>query len=261
MKTADPGRARSRSRWGVLLAHGARATIPGGPTHRSRVTCAGVLLLAPPATAALLAVSALWGWLATTKSVVAFDRALTQHLVALRSAPITGMFRWVTWLGDVRVVSAVVVVTGAAFVWKHRPGHAATLAASTWGTLLLVAAAKAATLRERPPQVDRIVGTVGSALPSGHAALALACFGALAALLTSNVATRLVRSAIWVAVGLLVVAVGFSRVYLGVHWPTDVVSGWVIAVGWVLTCTSMERRHCLLAVGGRRWPRAPRDGT
>ena len=81
--------------------------------------------------------------------------------------------------------------------------------------------------------------------PSGHALYAASVFGGLAVLLSARLEHRSLRTAVWVLMGSLVLMVGFSRVYLGVHYPSDVLAGYAVGVIWVATVAVGDRlaRH------------------
>src|SRR3546814_7679126 len=76
--------------------------------------------------------------------------------------------------------------------------------------------------------------------PSGHSANSAIVYLTIATLLAQVVDTRGARNFILVAAGLLVAAIGCSRVYLGVHWPTDVLAGWSFGTFWALGWRSEE---------------------
>jgi undecaprenyl-diphosphatase len=72
-----------------------------------------------------------------------------------------------------------------------------------------------------------------NSFPSGHAFFAASFFGGLAALLTGRIQSRALRVAVWVTAAVLSLLVGLSRVYLGVHYPSDVLAGFAAAIIWV----------------------------
>lgn len=124
-------------------------------------------------------------------------------------------------------------MTVAALVRKGQRRIALVVALSSIGTVVLVSVTKRFVARARPPVADHLVSAHGLAFPSGHSAQSVACYGALAWVvwvLGQKRRTRMYAVAGAAATALLV---GLSRVYLGVHWPSDVVSGWLLATGWL----------------------------
>jgi len=146
-----------------------------------------------------------------------------------------------TLLGSAWVVTVVVIASAAFLVVRHRGSDALLVVASAAGTALLVEGLKHSIDRPRPAVSLRLVAASGAAFPSGHAAQSVACYGALA--VVGAMATRSTRRRVvlGVAAGVTAVAIGASRVYLGVHWPTDVVSGWLLAGGWLLVLVGVCR--------------------
>lgn len=92
---------------------------------------------------------------------------------------------------------------------------------------------KAALGRPRPPLVHAVAAVDGYAFPSAHAAAAAAVFGAAAWLCGARLRSWRARIAIWAVAAMLAALVGISRVYLGVHWTTDVIGGWVFGTLWL----------------------------
>ncbi len=118
------------------------------------------------------------------------------------------------------------------FYYFHRPRAAALLAITMAGVASLDLVLKHAFHRVRPVA---FFGTSPSSysFPSGHALGSLCFYGALAAILSTRVAGRRARLCIWTIAILLVGMIGFSRVYLGVHYPSDVIAGYCAAIVWV----------------------------
>jgi undecaprenyl-diphosphatase len=91
--------------------------------------------------------------------------------------------------------------------------------------------------RPRPEIVSRLVYTTSQSFPSGHALLAAATYLTLGALLARVQPTRALKGYLMFLAIVLTFVVGSSRVYLGVHWPTDVLAGWTIGAIWALFCS------------------------
>jgi undecaprenyl-diphosphatase len=157
-----------------------------------------------------------------------------------RTEFLTDVARPTTSLGSGRVATGLVVVVVVFLLATRRSALAGFLVAATAGTALVVQVAKDLVGRHRPPTVGRLVGAGGAAFPSGHTAQAISCFGALA-----FVAWRLGTPRRVLVVGLtvaaaIVLAVGWSRVYLGVHWPSDVLGGWLLGATVLLVAVGVS---------------------
>src|SRR6185369_17932911 len=76
--------------------------------------------------------------------------------------------------------------------------------------------------------------------PSGHSLFSFCFYGVLAGLLTRRLKSRVARVLIWICAALLVSAIGLSRIYLGVHYPSDVIAGYLAASLWVSTLVALD---------------------
>jgi undecaprenyl-diphosphatase len=189
----------------------------------------------------------------TEGETTAFDRRV---LLALRnpadsSEPIGSRsfqeaMRDVTGLGGVTVITLVTLVALLAFLMHRRRWHSAILA----GTVLLAFASseglKALYGRPRPDLVPHGAYVYSASFPSGHSTLSAATYLTLAMLIASLEPNRGTKLMVFVLAGLLVLAIGVSRVYLGVHWPSDVLAGWCLGAAWALAAWMV-----LLRFGGR----------
>ncbi len=146
------------------------------------------------------------------------------------------MMRDFTALGGTGVLSAVTLaVVGFLFLTGKRHA-AAAVGVAVVGGLLLSQALKWGFARPRPDLVPHGQYVYTRSFPSGHAMLSAVVYLTLGALLARTQARRRVKLYLLAVAGSLTVVVGVSRVYLGVHWPTDVLAGWTVGAGWALLC-------------------------
>lgn len=140
----------------------------------------------------------------------------------------------VTALGSITDLALIVLAVTGLFAAQRRWREAALLLAACASGLLLVDILKGVFGRERPPVAMHAVEAVNASFPSGHATLSAIVYLTLATLVAHFADRR--RVAVYaLGAGLaLTLIVGASRVYLGVHWPTDVIAGWALGAGWAM---------------------------
>jgi membrane-associated phospholipid phosphatase len=112
------------------------------------------------------------------------------------------------------------------------------MAVTAAGVIGLTLVFKAALGRARPPLAQAVAAADGFGFPSGHAAAAAAVCGAAAWLCSARMRSWRARTSVWAAALVLAALVGISRVYLGVHWATDVIGGWVFGILWMAVVVS-----------------------
>jgi len=156
--------------------------------------------------------------------------------------------KWVEELGrDFTALGGVGILTlltlaSAGFLFldkKRRP--AVFLLVAVAGGLLLSAALKSGFDRPRPDLVPHESYVYTTSFPSGHAMMSTVTFLTLGALLAKSHRRRRIKAYLIFLALLIALAVGVSRVYLGVHWPTDVLAGWAVGGSWALLCWLIAR--------------------
>src|SRR3546814_9734550 len=156
--------------------------------------------------------------------------------------PYTTLFRsWleglmidITTRGGGTTLTLVVVLTAGCLAMRRLWLTAGLVVAATALGSLAVDLAKQLVARPRPQVIDHLVEVSSMSFPSGHSANSAIVYLTIATLLAQVVDTRGARNFILVAAGLLVGAIGCSRVYLGVPWPTDLLAGWRFGTFWAL---------------------------
>lgn len=154
------------------------------------------------------------------------DLALVGGVHAAAVQPVTDWILALTTLGGAHTVGLVSALAIVVLAGLRRWHGAVTLALAVATTQLAVSLIKAFVERPRPPAGDALAQAHGYSFPSGHAAVSVALYATLA-LLCASACRGVARGAILLAGVLLVLGVGASRVYLGVHYPLDVAAGWL----------------------------------
>jgi membrane-associated phospholipid phosphatase len=203
--------------------------------------------------AAELALASLDPWLSLVK---ASDLNLALSVYRRAAPALTFLFLGLTYLGSGwgNVVLATVGVSWLAA--RRMTLHAAALLYIMLGGWCLSELTKVLIGRARP-EVVRLASATGYSFPSGHAVLSVCFYGGLALLLWNRARTRGWRALLLACAIGFPLAIGFSRVYLGVHYPTDVLGGWLGASLWLGAFALALRRWIRLDTAGRR-PRSRR---
>jgi len=161
-----------------------------------------------------------------------FDRALIE---AVRDSDVSNRLTFLGPLTELGSTGAVTIVAFLTFAvgaavgpWRHGLIGAVTIGAAALGVELL----KAFIARARPELLEPVIEEHGFSFPSGHATLSMVAYGVLAVLIMRSRLPSWVELVVVVGLGVLVVLIGVSRIWLGVHYPTDVLAGWT--AGWVI---------------------------
>lgn len=184
------------------------------------------------------------------------DDRITDWVVHSRHEPLTSAMHLVTVFGDTLTL-ALVVIGALVLAWlANRIDLAALIVVGSLTGYLLMLLLKVVFARARPPIEDRLIDVGGASFPSGHAMLSTVVYGLAAVILFRLYPRVRARAAVLLWVPVLVVLIGLSRVYLGVHWASDVFFGWVFGVIWLTVClfghAQIVRRPALLRVGTKR---------
>jgi undecaprenyl-diphosphatase len=164
-----------------------------------------------------------------------FDQHVLDAVVEHRTPWWNGVAANVTHLGDPWVVTIVVaVVAGALVVWR-RCHLAMFVVLASSGAAVVSSVTKQVFDRARPSSSLWLGEAWGPSFPSGHATQSIACWGAVAMVACVLVHSRAARVAIIGAALSIALAVGASRVYLAVHWASDVLCAWAISLSWLTT--------------------------
>ncbi|WP_238368818.1 phosphatase PAP2 family protein [Mesobacterium pallidum] len=201
----------------------------------------------------LAGAGAMWAFFALAAEMLegdlhGFDETI---LLALRnpsdlSDPIGGpqveiVMRDLTALGGVTILTLISASVLIFLVLRGRHASALFLGVAIIGGMLLSNLAKLGFARPRPDLVPHGVDVATASFPSGHSMMATVTYLTLAVMLARTDERLRIRAFFVIMAGVLAVLVGTSRVYLGVHWPSDVLAGWTLGAAWALSVWLVAR--------------------
>jgi undecaprenyl-diphosphatase len=190
--------------------------------------------------AVVLALAAVGGLVAAFTGVgpARADAQLLDESLEARSSGLTALAVAVTDIGG---TAAMAVLAVAVAVWRWYVGRRADAVlaiAAMAGGFALFNGLKNLLNRPRPPVDGRLVAAANESLPSGHATMSIIVIGTIVVLAWAGRGTA-ARVAMVAAAAAWVIAVGLTRVYLGVHWFSDVLAGWLVGGAWLAVCVTV----------------------
>lgn len=167
-----------------------------------------------------------------------FDRAVAHALHARASPALTAAMRFFTWIGAGLPVTVLTLLAGW-LLWRRlgRLWEPGTLLICVGGAAVLDQVLKVGFHRGRP-ELWRLGAATGYSFPSGHAMVAVAFYGFIAYVAYVHAKESHTGRTIALLLLLMPLAIGASRIYLGVHWPSDVLGGLVAGAAWTVVCSA-----------------------
>lgn len=169
-----------------------------------------------------------------------FDEVTRAAIHQLASPAMTTAMRGISFLGSTLFLFPATVAIVIWFALRKWGREAKLFAITMGGASLLNVSLKLAFKRPRPVPFFDLFPPESYSFPSGHALTSACFFGALAAILTARITSRRNRIVVWIVATLMFLLIGFSRIYLGVHYTTDVIAGFAAALIWILVVRFVE---------------------
>jgi len=180
--------------------------------------------------------------------VFALDKAILRGLRTASDAGVPMGPHWlrstaidITALGGVTVLTLITILVIGFLIAIRKQSMALYVAAAVASGALVSSVLKSIFVRPRPELVPHLVEVSSTSFPSGHAMNSAMVYLTLAALLARSQQQRSVRVYLIVIAVALTLMVGATRVYLGVHWPSDVLAGWCIGAVWAVICSAVGK--------------------
>lgn len=181
-----------------------------------------------------IAVLCLVSLLVAARATLPFDRGMSQWLLGWDGGELHAVLPAVGALGSTPAISAATLCTIIALVVVQRPADAMRVLLIVGVSVVLTLAIKNMVARSRPDLLAARAFEDGFSFPSGHASMAIAMYGAIAVLAAQSPLKPALRAVIVGGLVALIIAIGISRTYLGVHYPTDIVGGWLTGVAAII---------------------------
>lgn len=157
-----------------------------------------------------------------------FDDAVRYRVYSMRSDKLTVFWRFITHSGDRYVVIILGIIL--LLIKSLREKYGVKFAIAALSSTALYQIMKYIFQRPRPDLALRLIEQGGYSFPSGHSMNCLVSYGILIYLLLKYCENRRLAKILSVGLGLLTILIGFSRVYVGVHYPTDIIGGWSLGI-------------------------------
>ena len=186
-----------------------------------------------------------FGWLVTGPfrgSAAPFDTNVRYAMRQIQSPMWTTLFLAVTKLGSTIYLTMIGLAAGLIFIGYRWFRSLLVLIVAMIGQAALHHGCKLLFARPRPPALISYPAVESYSFPSGHAVASLALYFAIAWIVTGHVENPTIKIAIWIVTAVLVFLIGMSRVYIGVHYPTDVLAGFVAALIWMAGVMAADRK-------------------
>ncbi|WP_460717895.1 phosphatase PAP2 family protein [Nocardia heshunensis] len=174
------------------------------------------------------------------------DSAWLQWFIDHRTDTLTPIAKAISAAGDTVTVAVYSIVACVLLAWRKHWDQAVLVAVAAAGAGVLTYFGKLLIARDRPPVIDHLVTETNHSYPSGHALGSTVVIGILVAVALARITRRAIRVLLIALATVFVVAVGLSRLYLGVHWPTDILAGWLIGACWLTICLTLRSRTHLV---------------
>jgi undecaprenyl-diphosphatase len=193
--------------------------------------------------AAAIATLVFFGWLADEVlegDARHFDDATRAAVHTLASPALTAAMRGISFLGSTLFLTAATIMVVAWFALRKWGREAKLFTITMIGASFLNTTLKLAFKRPRPIPFFDLTPPETYSFPSGHSLASCCFFAGLAAILSGRIKRKRTRLISWLAAATMFLLIGLSRIYLGVHYTTDVIAGFAAALIWILVVRFVE---------------------
>ena len=182
-------------------------------------------------------------WLCTEvweKEAFSFDRSFLLWIHQFANPQLDRIVLFFTSLGNPPTVVSIFIITSAWLLLKRRYSDAIRFAIVCAGGVAINQGMKLFFAKPRPELWARLITDLTFSFPSGHAVGSMVVYGFIAYILAKEL--QRYKRYIYAIASMIIIAIGLSRLYLGVHYPTDIIAGYGIGILWLTTCLKLNFR-------------------
>lgn len=167
--------------------------------------------------------------------VAGFDNVVTGFVRQNISDKLTEIMKTISNIASPTVITIIAVILILYFIYRQKLYTVFIIPTVVLGSLFLNLILKGMFGRERP-SIEHLVEAMGQSYPSGHSMVSFSFYGLLIYLACINLKNIYIKVILSMLLGLLILSIGTSRIYLGVHYPSDVLAGFAIGSFWLIAC-------------------------
>lgn len=171
-----------------------------------------------------------------SRALGSIDSKIIEFIISFRNPELTSILQFITHVGDLKGYLIVTGLCTALFYWKFKSWRFVVELIVVQGVAALSNVALKRVINRARPDADHLVSVETLSYPSGHAMSAIAFYGFLIYLIYIFKLNNWLKTGLITIFIFLILAIGISRVYLGVHYPSDVVGGYIAGSIWVVFC-------------------------
>lgn len=188
-----------------------------------------------------LAGFAVIAWFVATKDVLEFDTAVRQWVYSIRSSALTPVLRSITYMGNWQTITALCILL--LVIPKTRVRYGIPVSSSALFITVFNKGVKQIFQRPRPDASLHLIHEGGYSFTSGHSITSMVVFGLLIYLVRKYAEDEKRANILTVFLAIPWICIGPSRIYMGVHYPTDVLGGWFLGAALLMVILSIEDRR------------------
>lgn len=179
-------------------------------------------------------------FLVQSGKAAAFDDAVRFFFYDIRSSALTSAAKAITYLGNWQSITALCIIL--LIIKPTRVKYGVPVSAGAISVTVINKIIKNLIQRERPDQIYHLISQGGYSFSSGHSITSIFVFGILIYLVRVNVKNRTVANILTAVIAVPMVCIGLSRIYLGVHYPSDVLAGWALGIAVMVVIIEIADR-------------------